>query len=557
MPKSQKGLKAFPFAFLVGLTAVIFISYKYVKGDRTKGLTFIENTAEHKELSIEDLKQTPISELNILAKNGNVNATRYLAACYQLGSRGLQKDIGKALELFTKAAEEGSPEAALMVWLINESPDVPQSLKNLSIGKKWLIFAADRGNSDAESFLGQELLGLYGGIADRERGFSYLLKASQKGNMDATYWVAECYANGWGTKPNPVDAIRLLKASSDSDENFPFKPIAQQKLAEAYKYGYGVTKNMKVAFEYFIKSACLGNESSQVEVVRSYIYGEGVVPNTATALMWVYVNRAMGEWRFSDKLVSVLEQEFNSKELFVLRNAAQEAVAEIDKNKTNQSISAPKMSQTSSKAKSTGTGVLISPNGLIVTAGHVVEGANKLVVVLPDGKKEARILEIDAKNDLALIRIFGSGYSSAPLAPSRDIKLGQEVFTIGFPNTEIQGANPKFTKGEISSISGIRDEPTQWQISVPVQSGNSGSPLFDESGNMVGIVVSKLNALETAKTTGDLVQNVNYAVKNAYLIPMLEKFTDKLPSPKQRGLFKKFESVVEDSKKTVVLILAY
>ena len=74
---------------------------------------------------------------------------------------------------------------------------------------------------------------------------------------------------------------------------------------------------------------------------------------------------------------------------------------------------------------------------------------------------------------------------------------------------------------------------------------------------MVGIVVSKLNALETAKTTGDLVQNVNYAVKNAYLIPMLEKFTDKLPSAKQRGLFKKFESVVEDSKKSVVLILAY
>ena len=91
----------------------------------------------------------------------------------------------------------------------------------------------------------------------------------------------------------------------------------------------------------------------------------------------------------------------------------------------------------------------------------------------------------------------------------------------------------------------------------PVQSGNSGSPLFDDSGNVVGVVVSKLNALETAKTTGDLAQNVNYAVKNAYLIPMLEKFQDKLPAPQKRGFLKSFESVVEDSKKSVVLILAY
>jgi len=192
----------------------------------------------------------------------------------------------------------------------------------------------------------------------------------------------------------------------------------------------------------------------------------------------------------------------------------------------------------------------------VVTCDHGIQGMDNIFVKLGDKEFKAKEIIKDANNDIAIIKIEGT-FKGLKFCDTGKPKMGDQVFTIGFPNTEIQGANPKFTKGEISSISGIRDEPTQWQISVPVQSGNSGSPLFDESGNVVGIVVSKLNALETAKTTGDLVQNVNYAVKNAYLIPMLEKFTDKLPSPKQRGLFKKFESVVEDSKKTVVLILAY
>ena len=342
--------------------------------------------------------------------------------------------------------------------------------------------------------------------------------------------------------------------AADSDKFSFYKNIAQQKLAEAYKYGYGVSKDSKTAFEYFEKSAFSGNPASQAALAQAYLKGDGVVPSTAAALVWIYVNRASGG-AFSDKLVSLMEQEFSTSDITTIRNKAREIVANIKTGGGVESASyAPPGGR---KVKSTGTGVIISSDGLVLTAAHVIKGAGKIEVCLPSGKKTAIVAKSDPSNDLALLVVNEDGLTAAPLSPSSNVKLGQPVFTIGFPNTEIQGTSPKFTRGEISSLAGIRDEPTQWQISVPVQSGNSGSPLFDESGNIVGIVVSKLDAIETAKTTGDLIQNVNYAVKNAYLEPMLEGFKIKMVNPKKRGIFRSFESVVEDSKKSVVLILAY
>ena len=114
------------------------------------------------------------------------------------------------------------------------------------------------------------------------------------------------------------------------------------------------------------------------------------------------------------------------------------------------------------------------------------------------------------------------------------------------------------TKGEISSLSGLRDDPRHWQISVPVQPGNSGGPLFDEAGNVIGVVLSKLDAMKVAKFTGEMPQNVNYAVKSIYALPLLEPYAASL-APETGGSAspKMLESVVEKVQESVVLILVY
>jgi uncharacterized protein len=559
--KKEDKLPWYGYAKFCIVPAIVVAWINLYHGNSEKGSTTSKSTKpqagyEIVEPSLEYLINTAsLVEIHDWAKKGSPIANEYLGHLYYTGNRGVQKNIDKAIGFLEIAASKGSGDAAYELAFCYWIPGNPYGKNDATKSDRWLKYAADSEVTPAQTMYGILLLSGVEMPINYNKAFSYLDKASKKDDKDAVYWVGECYANGWGVKSDANMAIVALTSAADATKDFSYKATAQRKLAEAYKYGYGVIKNPKTAFEYFKKSAFLGDAGSQLSLVQAYLGGSGVVPSTAAALVWVYANRATGG-TISDQLLSSMEKEFNNADLSEIRAKAREVASIIETNKSGSNRSS-EQAPNSRSVKATGTGVIISSAGLIITAAHVVRSSSRVEVCLPSGNQLATTVEVDSRNDLAVLRIGGSGYSAAPIIPSRDVKLGQPVFTIGFPNTEIQGSSPKFTKGEISSLNGMQDEPTQWQISVPVQSGNSGSPLFDEAGNVVGVVVSKLNALETAKTTGDLAQNVNYAVKNAYLIPMLEKFQDKLPAPRKRGMFKSFESVVEDSKKSVVLILAY
>jgi S1-C subfamily serine protease len=122
---------------------------------------------------------------------------------------------------------------------------------------------------------------------------------------------------------------------------------------------------------------------------------------------------------------------------------------------------------------------------------------------------------------------------------------------------EIQGFSPKVTRGEISSLNGAGDDPRAWQISVPIQTGNSGGPLLDEFGNLIGIVVSKLG-LKAAKVTGDLPQNVGYAIKSAYILPLIENsIGDRFALGAQERSKPSFEDMVAKAQEAVVVVLVY
>ena len=136
--------------------------------------------------------------------------------------------------------------------------------------------------------------------------------------------------------------------------------------------------------------------------------------------------------------------------------------------------------------------------------------------------------------------------------------LGGTVATVGFPNIGLQGFAPKLAKGEIASLSGAGDDARYFQISVPVQPGNSGGALVDERGNVVGVVAAKLSASAALKATGALPENVNYAVKSSYLLSFLESVPEvaaKLKEPETKE--RKFEDVVKSAEQAAVLVLVY
>jgi len=165
---------------------------------------------------------------------------------------------------------------------------------------------------------------------------------------------------------------------------------------------------------------------------------------------------------------------------------------------------------------SSGTAFRIAA-GQFVTNHHVINGCNWLTV---DGKLGGRLLASDQTRDLALVSISNDSGPIASIRTTR-IQLNESITAAGFP---LEGAfsGIAITNGTISRLSGLRGDTGEVQISAPVQPGNSGGPLLDSAGNVIGVVSSKLNALKVAGASGDIPQNVNFAINGSSLRAFLD-----------------------------------
>ncbi|WP_186421312.1 serine protease [Bosea sp. CS1GBMeth4] len=170
---------------------------------------------------------------------------------------------------------------------------------------------------------------------------------------------------------------------------------------------------------------------------------------------------------------------------------------------------------------STGSGFFVSKAGHVMTNAHVVKDC-ATITVRPDGATAlpARIVARDVINDLVVLKVAGPVEKTLSLRSS--VRLGEGIAAFGFPHTDILATTGNFTLGNVTALAGLRDDSRHLQISAPVQAGNSGGPLLDTSGNVVGVVTSKLNAIKVAGEQGDLPQNVNFAVKASLAISFLD-----------------------------------
>jgi S1-C subfamily serine protease len=174
----------------------------------------------------------------------------------------------------------------------------------------------------------------------------------------------------------------------------------------------------------------------------------------------------------------------------------------------------PRRNNLAPKIRSAGTGFYVSRNGHIITNYHVIRACDEYKVwTAHSGGKKADLIGSDKKADLALLATTQFPLDIATLRSGRSVRLGESVTVFGYPLTGTLSSDGVVTTGNVSALSGLNDDSGSLQISAGVQKGNSGGPLFDESGNVIGIVYSKLNAILLARYTGDIPQNVNFAIK--------------------------------------------
>lgn len=197
-----------------------------------------------------------------------------------------------------------------------------------------------------------------------------------------------------------------------------------------------------------------------------------------------------------------------------------------------------------------GTGFAVRSDGYILTCYHVVKNADVVGVYYNSKIIPAKLTKYSRNNDLALLKIEKNTPHYLELDDSGNMSIGSHVFTIGFPVVEFLGIEPKYTDGTISSLSGMQDEASFMQISVPVQPGNSGGPLVNDRGKVVGIITSRAADIPFFKTTGSLPQNINWAVKAEIAKPLFRKSSTQKKYTKMDR-----ESLVENTRKAVYLIV--
>lgn len=201
---------------------------------------------------------------------------------------------------------------------------------------------------------------------------------------------------------------------------------------------------------------------------------------------------------------------------------------------------------------SSGTCFALSNNGYLATCYHVVEGASAIQIKGVNGnfdkKYNAKVVSYDRNNDLAILKIDDTNFTTLGHIPysisAKTTDVGENCYVLGYPLRADMGDEIKLTNGLISSKSGFQGDITSYQISAPSQPGNSGGPLFDKNGNLIGIINAKLTIAESA----------SYAVKSPYLKTLMSAIDDNIPPTANILSGKTLSEQVKEIKKFIYII---
>lgn len=502
----------------------------------------------------------------LAADQGNVESQLYLGSMNEL-----IQNFEESAKWYRKAAEGGNAEAQYRLgMLFREGKGVPKDdLKKLD----WWLKSAAQGNVNAKKWL-KKVFSEFAehGIEEFNKGnFEQAFAAFEVaadplgGNIpEAQVRLGQMYAQGNYVEKDDLAAVSWFRIASENGN-----VLGLRLLGDMYLNGRGVNgEDRREEGVYLIFLAAAQNDQKAKDLVEEIYQGYQLVDvdyqnktGILTLISKVTTDQNGRKWYWKKKLLLLQEQGSKSSvnlinipsynvedcetgmsglkqgvykgEEIVIPNHEIEMRAVSPGNhihefvcgKNNNQASPPPLSSIS-----TGTGWLMY-NGYVATNFHVIDGHSKISLINAESEKfEATVVLKDVANDLAILKIHAptNNLIGLPLA-GHGCSAGDQVFTIGYPHPDLMGREIKVTNGIISSSKGLNDDPRMLQISVPVQAGNSGGPLINAMGEVVGIVTSKLSAAKIFEKTGDLPQNVNYAIKANYL-ELLSGEIEKLPT---------------------------
>jgi TPR repeat protein len=378
---------------------------------------------------------------------------------------------------------------------------------------------AESGDAEAQSRLGECYLKGEGVPKDDAQAVTWYRKAAEQGLAEAQFYLGVFYAAGKKVLKDSAQAFKWYRKAAEQGH-----VMAQEELGFSYAGGEGVPKDDIQAVVWFRKAAEQGSLMAQTKLGLCYEMGEGVPKDLVQAYMWFNLAAAQSLELAAERR-GIIEKQMTPDQIAQAQRLSAAFVPKSPVKGNNVSSADNSTASTPDKLAGSGTGFFLTSDGWMVTNAHVATAGKKAMVKLGDTLFPAVVKRVDAANDLALIKVEGQ-FNALALERAGGVTLGASVFTVGFPNPGLQGFSPKMTKGEISSVAGFKDDPRYFQISLPIQPGNSGGALADVSGNVVGVVSAMISDKIAIESTGAIPQNVNYAVKSTYLLALIESIPD-------------------------------
>jgi len=408
--------------------------------------------------------------------------------------------------------------------------------------------AAEQNLAGAQLNLGVCYANGNGVAKDDVEAVGWYRRAAEQNDAKAQHNLGGCYDEGNGVAKDEVEAVKWYRKAAEQN-----LAVAQFNLGVCYNMGNGVAKDYVEAVKWYRKAAEQNHAGAQLNLGVCYANGNGVAKDYVEAYKWALLAGAQGH-EDAKKAMAILERVMAREQIAegqgLARNFKPRELPSAGRDGSGTGIA-------HSRPESSGTGFFITEDGFLITNEHVVKEAVQVRLVTSAGIIAAKVVKVDAANDLALLKAEGR-FAALPVVASRAMRLGSTVATVGFPNVGLQGFAPKLARGEIAALTGAQDDARYFQISVPVQPGNSGGALVDERGNVVGVVSAKLSARAALAATGALPENVNYAVKSSFLLSFLESVPEVSAKLKAaRTAERKFEDVVKDAEQAAVLVLVY
>jgi len=343
-----------------------------------------------------------------------------------------------------------------------------------------------------------------------EQAVRFWRAGAEFGSTIAQGALAQALMSGDGASRDPEEAVRWARLGAEKNN-----AAAQNVLALAYLKGEGGVARSVVEFlRWTRRAANQGNRPSMESLAVSYQLGTGVTQDFVQAHMWANLAAARGSAR-----ALKLREELAAK-------MTPEQVAEAQKlasrwRPTIASTKPPASADASGKKRiGTASGFIVGLPGYVLTNHHVVNQCTEIRA--PASKAILRVVAQDERNDLALLEGEVPASDTARFRTRSAARLGEPVVVAGFPLSELLAASLNVTTGSVSALAGPKNDASLIQITAPIQRGNSGGPVLDENGEVIGVVVSKLNALRVAMVTGDIPQNVNFAVTGTVARGFLE-----------------------------------